>query len=62
MQYCYEVMKHKIGDSFNNDRCISLDDCMSRERAEEIMIRLNSTSNKLVNGKYRYYIRKRNTK
>ena len=54
---CYEVVKHQRGESEYMDQVVKADECCTKEQAEEIAERLNNTSNELVKGKYRYYVR-----
>ena len=54
---CYEVVKHQRGESEYMDQVVTADECCTKEQAEEIAERLNNTSNELVKGKYRYYVR-----
>lgn len=54
---CYEVVKHQRGESEYTDQVVTADECCTKEQAEEIAERLNNTSNELVKGKYRYYVR-----
>ena len=56
---CYEVVKHERGQQEYMDVVITKDECCTKEQAEEIVFRLNNTSNELVRGKYVYYVRMR---
>lgn len=52
---CYEVMEHKRGERYADDRCISADTCLTKDQAESIVEDLNNS--KLRGHEYKYYWR-----
>lgn len=52
---CYEVMEHKRGERYADDKCISIHTCLTKEQAESIVEDLNNS--KLRGDEYKYYWR-----
>ena len=52
---CYEVMEHKRGERYADDKCISMHTCLTKEQAESICKDLNNS--KLRGHDYKYYWR-----
>lgn len=52
---CYEVMQHEKGQPNYMDRSISLDTCLTLERANEIAEELNNC--RTLTMKFYYYVR-----
>lgn len=52
---CYEVMEHKRGERYADDKCISTHTCLTKEQAISICSDLNNS--KLRGHEYKYYWR-----
>ena len=54
---CYEVVRHEKGTSYEMDKSISQDTCLTKEQAIAIVSDLNSVKHSQM--KYKYYWRMR---